>query len=90
MRSAKRGSWVLEVGGDLDLVQETLATQNCSQFGPQHLNRDVAIVLDIVSEIDGRHAAEPECVLDRVASREGVAEAMELVIHTRIRCDLAP
>jgi hypothetical protein len=58
---------VLQVSGDLDLVQEPLGAKHGGKFGVQHLDGDLAVVPDVVRKIDRRHAAAAELTLDRVA-----------------------
>jgi hypothetical protein len=36
----------------------------------QHLHRDAAMMLDILREIDGRHAAGSKLALDAIAAQE--------------------
>ncbi len=72
---------VLQVGGDLDLVEEALGAQDGGELRAQHFDRDLAVVLHVMGEVDGRHAAGAELALDRVAVGEGTAEAVEIVDH---------
>jgi hypothetical protein len=46
-----------------------------NQLGAQHLQRDKALVADVASEIDGRHATAPELTLDHVPIAQGVGQA---------------
>ena len=62
---------MLEVGGDLDLGQEPLGAEHGGQLGAQHLERDLAVVPQVVREVDGGHAARAELALDAVAVGEG-------------------
>ncbi len=41
----------------------------------QHLDGDVAVVLEIVREVDGGHAAGADLAVDTVAIREGVRQS---------------
>ena len=50
----------------LDLAQEPLTAERGAELGMQHLDGDVAIVLEIVREVDGRHAAGAELALDAI------------------------
>ena len=61
---------VLQIGGDLDLGEKPLYAEHCTELRLEHLERDVALVLDVVSEVDGRHAAFSELTLDGVAAGE--------------------
>ncbi len=62
---------MLQVGGHLDLVQEAFGAEHGGQLGVQHLDGDLAVVLDVVREVDGGHAAGAEFALDAIAVREG-------------------
>ena len=48
----------------LDLAQEPLGAERGGELRAQHLDRDVAVVLEVVREVDGGHAAAPELALD--------------------------
>jgi hypothetical protein len=48
---------MVEPGARIDLAEEPLGTQPCSQLGPENLDGDVAMVSQIFREIDHRHAA---------------------------------
>jgi len=58
---------VLELRRGADLAEETLSTQDRPQIGMEHLHGDIAVVPDIVRQINGRHAALPDLVIDAVA-----------------------
>lgn len=62
---------MLQVGGGLDLSQESLRPHDGPQFGLQHLEGNVAVVLEIVREIDGGHATFAELTQDLVAIGQG-------------------
>src|SRR5207244_5469928 len=55
---------------DLDLAEETLRTERRRQLRPQHFDRHDPAMLDVVREVDRRHAAAPQLTLDRIATRE--------------------
>ena len=65
-----------EVGGGLDLAEEALGAERRRQLGPQHLDGDLAVVLEVLGEIDRGHAALAELALDAVAIAEGLGEAV--------------
>jgi hypothetical protein len=54
-------------------------------LGIRDLERDVPIVLEIVSEVDGRHAAGAGSLLDAVAVRKDGLEAVKLFCHEGLR-----
>ncbi len=55
---------------DPDFPHRTFGSERRREIGTQNLNRDFAIVLDIVREVDSSHAAGPEFLLDGVAVSE--------------------
>ena len=65
----------------LDLAQESLATERRAEIGMQRLDGDVAIVLEIVREIDGGHAARAELTLDAVDGGKCRREARFDAVH---------
>ncbi len=70
---------VIEPGGDLDLAQETLPTEDSSQLRAKDFDRDRPVMLDVLGEVDRRHATGTEFPLDGVAVGEGGGEAVEQV-----------
>ena len=69
---------VLKVGRRLDLGQKPLGSDHGSQLGFQDLERNLALVLQVVSQIDRGHAALTELSLDGVAAFQGCIEADKL------------
>ena len=65
---------MLQVGGRLDLGQEALGADHGGELGPQHLERDLAVVPQVVGEVDRRHAAGAELALEAVAVGQGRLE----------------
>ena len=61
---------MIEAGRDADLAEESLVGDRAREIGIEHLDRDVAVVLQIAREEHGRHAAMPELALDRVPPAE--------------------
>ena len=72
---------VSQVGCGLDLSQEPLGTDHRSQLGLQHLERDVPVVLQVLGEIDRRHATFTQLTLDGVAAFQGAVQASDGVGH---------
>ena len=66
---------VLEVGGELDLGQEPLGADHGGELGAQQLERHLAVVLEVLGEVDGGHAAGADLTFDPVAVGEGYLEA---------------
>ncbi len=58
---------MLEIGGGLDLGEEPLGADHRGQLGPEDLDGDLALVPEVVGEVDRGHAARPELALDAVA-----------------------
>jgi hypothetical protein len=57
---------VLQVRGGADLREEALRPDYGGQLGLQDLERDLPVVLDVLGQIDRRHAALTELPLDAV------------------------
>ena len=74
---------VLEPGGDADLAGEPLGAQGGGELGAEHLDRDLAIVLEVISQEHGRHAALAELALDAVGGAESL---LELVAQVHAGC----
>ena len=58
---------VAETGRDLDLAQKALWTECRGKLGLKHLDRDAAMVLPVLSEVDRRHPAVADLALEGVA-----------------------
>ena len=63
---------MLEAGGDLDLGEEAVAADDGAQLGVQDLDGDLAVVLEVLGEVDGGHAALAELALEAVAVGRGM------------------
>ncbi len=70
---------VLELRGEADLAQKPLGAEHRGELGPEHLEGDEPVVLEVCGEIDRGHPAAAELALDRVAAREGSPETFEEV-----------
>src|SRR5207253_3791390 len=73
---------VLEVRGDADFAQEPFSAERGSHFGMEDLDGDGAIVLDVVREKHGRHAAAAHLALDLVGATESMSDQPADVGHT--------
>jgi len=62
---------MLETRGGLDLYDEAVGAEDGGELGLQHLERDPAVVLEVLGEVNGGHAAGAELALDAVAALEG-------------------
>ena len=56
-----------ERGGEVDLAQEPFAAERLGEIGMENFYRDVAVVLEVASEVDRRHAAGAELALEAVS-----------------------
>ena len=72
---------MLELGGELDFAVEPLGADRGAEFGVEHLDRDLAVVLDVLRQEDGRHAARPELALDAVPVGNGCLQSIEGFAH---------
>ncbi len=48
---------MLQVGRGLDLGEEAFGPDDSGELRPEHLERDLAIVLEVLGEVHGGHAA---------------------------------
>ena len=63
-----------QLGGNLDLAQESSAANHGGHFGAKHLDGDVSIVLDAAREVHGRTRTTAELALDLVGTLYGASE----------------
>ena len=54
------------------------APRTAASSGLEHLDGDLAVVLHVVGEVDGRHAALAELTLDLVGVGQGGLETTEM------------
>ena len=66
---------MLQLGRDLDLTKEPRRPERGGEVFAQHLDRHLAMVLDVLGEVHGGHAARAELALDLVAAAEGGGQA---------------
>ena len=64
---------VLEARGEPDLAQEALGAERIGELGVQHLERDRAVVPQVLREPDRGHAAAAELTLEGVPVPQSVA-----------------
>jgi hypothetical protein len=74
---------VVEAGRDLDLSQKPLRSEQGGELWLYDLDGDVAVVLQVFREVDGRHAAAAQLALDPVAAGQRGAQLFEGVAHER-------
>jgi len=58
---------VLQVRRNLDFRQKTLGADGNGELGLQHFHRDLAIVFQVLGEIDGGHAACTQLTVDVIS-----------------------
>ena len=68
---------VLQPRGGADLGEKPFAAKRRTKVGVQHLDRDIALMLDVVREIHGGHAAGAEFARDAIAVGEGAGETVK-------------
>ena len=66
---------VLEARGGLDLGEEPLGADYGGQLRPQHLHRDLTVVLQVLGEVDRGHTALAQLALEAVAVRKHRGQA---------------
>ena len=72
---------VPEIGSGGDLAEEAFGADRGGEFGLEHLYGHLTIVLDVMREVDGGHAALTELTLDAVAVGQCGGEALTRVRH---------
>jgi hypothetical protein len=65
---------MLEPRGDFDLAGEALWPHRGGQVGPEHLDRDVPVMAEVLGEIDRSHSALAEFSLQAVTVGECCGE----------------
>ena len=68
---------VLQPRRRLDFGEEAIAAECSTEIGVQHLDGDVAVVLEIMREIHGGHPAGAELAVDAIAVGEGQVQACD-------------
>ncbi|HEX9894208.1 MAG TPA: hypothetical protein VGA78_09810 [Gemmatimonadales bacterium] len=58
---------MLQVGGGGDFLEKPLRSDDGGQLRPHHLERDPALVAQVMGQVDGGHATRAELTLDAVA-----------------------
>jgi hypothetical protein len=77
---------VTEFCGQLDFAQEALAAHRLRHVVAQDLDGDLAIVLPVVCEVDGSHAALAQLAVEAVAVLQRRGQPAYGVTHVR-RCE---
>ncbi len=66
----RQNGGMLQVRSDLDLVQEALGAEDGGEFGAEDFDGNLAVVLEVVGEVDRGHAAGAQLALDPIAIRK--------------------
>jgi hypothetical protein len=61
---------MLQLRRSLDLSQEALGAECGGEVGMEDLYRDVAVVAEVVRQVDGRHSANADLAFDAIAIGE--------------------
>jgi hypothetical protein len=82
---------MVELRGDLDLAQKAVRSDGFRQLRQQELDRDFAVVSDVVGEVDRRHTAAPDLALDAIPSRHRRTQprGIDRVVHHSVELDEA-
>src|SRR6185295_15178056 len=67
---------MLQGGGGLDFPHEPVGSDHRSELGPEHLDRHLTVVLEVLRQVHGGHASRTDLPLDAVAVSQGVREAL--------------
>ena len=70
---------MLKLGGKADLAFEALGAHGRRELGEQDVDGDVAVVLDVLGQLDRGHAAATKFLLELVAVADGRLEPRERV-----------
>ena len=68
---------MLQRRGGLDFLDEPVGAEHGGEFGLQDLDRDLAIVLEVLGEVHRGHAARAQLALEAVAVGEGGGQASD-------------
>ena len=74
---------VLQLCGDPDLAEKTLAADRRGKLRPEHLDRDLPLMPDVLRQVHRRHPALAQLALERVPVRKRGKEAGRDVGHER-------
>jgi len=71
----------LPVGGGPEFLHEPLGAEDGGELGPEDLDGDLAVVLEVLGQVDRGHAAAANLALDRVVVGEGGPQPPEEIGH---------
>ncbi len=70
---------MLQRGGRLDLDYKAIGAEHGSELGLEDLHRDLAIVPEVLGEVDRGHPARAKLTLDSVPVGNGVRQAARII-----------
>ena len=65
----------------LDLSEKTLGGHRLGELWQENLDRDLAVVLKVESQVHRRHAAMADLLIDSIAIGESGAYLVEEIVH---------
>jgi len=68
---------MLQLRGGFDFCEKPLGAECGGEIGVEDFDCDVAVVSQVVSEVDGRHSAHADFPVDAISIGEGSAEFIE-------------
>ncbi len=77
---------VVQISCNPNLLMEAFCAQRRRQLGAENLDCDLALVLEIPSEIDRSHPATAEFALDGVSVRQCGFQPIKVVVDDALRC----
>ena len=72
---------MLQPGGDFDLAEEALGPEGRGQLRPQHFDRHLAVMPQVLGQVHRRHPAMTQLPHDGVAVGERFLQAGERFVH---------
>ena len=72
---------MLKLGRRLDLSEKTLGAQGSGEIRVQDFYRDVALMAQVMREIDSRHSSDADLASDAIAVFESTGETGHYVTH---------
>ena len=70
---------MLHLGDYVDFTWEPVGPHRRGELGAEDFEGDLAVMLEVLSQIHGRHPAHADFALNAVATAEGGGEKIELV-----------
>lgn len=71
---------MVEPGSDLYLSEKPIRSYRFSQLGPEDLDGNLAMVLDILGQVDDCHPPGTQLPLNHIAVGEGLSDIVEEVV----------